>query len=661
MNPNRFGIIVSVVIALMTFSSSYGAEAVITLEAYSPRMVEEDTTGLIDRISSGLANVGVGSKLYLLANEGDESITAYNWTLDPPAGSSATLSDPTIKNPTFTADEEGSYVVTLTVTDSTGTSDPVSLTINAANYVCVGTVGGASPSYPQCALCHEDVAENWDATGHAHFLEERLTEGPSYYGASCIECHTVGYDENPLSLNDGFDDRAEEYGWTFPDPFSPGPENWENLVDNYPEVAAAANIQCENCHGPGSAHGGTVSDNKIDYTLDAGVCAVCHDEPPYHVYPMQWETSLHANATSYPTGPGHESCVKCHSGIGFVEYLDTGANENTDYMPITCATCHDPHSADNEHQIRTLQNIELGNGEILYGGGKGKLCMNCHKSRRDAETYAVEYHDHFGPHHGPQADMLVGTNAITYGTTIPSSPHYEVVANTCVGCHMAEPVEGFENQLGEHTWNMELEGVDNVTPCLICHLGISSFSDIMADDDWDGDGTTEPAMEEVDGLIEALGMLLPPVGEPDVEVTEDYSVDELQAAYNYFSAVEDGSHGAHNMDFTVGILQASISNMTGIIQEIPEPVAPKQFVLHQNFPNPFNPVTTIQFEVPRTTRLKINVYNLNGQLVAEVVDKIMTPGIYQTEFNGKNLSSGIYVVKLKTDNLSLNRKMVLVK
>jgi len=84
--------------------------------------------------------------------------------------------------------------------------------------------------------------------------------------------------------------------------------------------------------------------------------------------------------------------------------------------------------------------------------------------------------------------------------------------------------------------------------------------------------------------------------------------------------------------------------------------------LYQNYPNPFNPVTTINYALPKTSQVELNVYNLNGQLVNSLVNGKMGKGSHKIEFNGADLTSGMYVYNLKVDGKSvLSRKMMLLK
>lgn len=90
-------------------------------------------------------------------------------------------------------------------------------------------------------------------------------------------------------------------------------------------------------------------------------------------------------------------------------------------------------------------------------------------------------------------------------------------------------------------------------------------------------------------------------------------------------------------------------------------VIPTEHKLYTNYPNPFNPVTKIKFEIPRDEFVKITVYDLSGKAVSELVNERLKAGVYETDFNGSNLSSGTYFYKIETNNFVETRKMVLIK
>jgi len=89
--------------------------------------------------------------------------------------------------------------------------------------------------------------------------------------------------------------------------------------------------------------------------------------------------------------------------------------------------------------------------------------------------------------------------------------------------------------------------------------------------------------------------------------------------------------------------------------------APTSFELSQNYPNPFNPSTVIRFNVPQTSRVKLEVYSITGQLVAVLFNGSKDAGRYEINFDGSKLASGTYIYKLTNGSSVLAKKMMLIK
>ena len=85
------------------------------------------------------------------------------------------------------------------------------------------------------------------------------------------------------------------------------------------------------------------------------------------------------------------------------------------------------------------------------------------------------------------------------------------------------------------------------------------------------------------------------------------------------------------------------------------------YTLSQNYPNPFNPSTDINFTLAKSGNINLKVYDISGSEVATLVDGFMTSGKHSVKFNSKDSTSGIYFYKLKTDNFTATRKMLLIK
>ena len=88
---------------------------------------------------------------------------------------------------------------------------------------------------------------------------------------------------------------------------------------------------------------------------------------------------------------------------------------------------------------------------------------------------------------------------------------------------------------------------------------------------------------------------------------------------------------------------------------------PREFSLEQNYPNPFNPVTHLEFGISDLEFVSLKVYDVLGNEIKTLVNEIKSPGVYKVEFDGSNLSSGIYYYKLTAGEFSEVKKMTLLK
>jgi hypothetical protein len=581
------------------------------------------------QIASGAGTVALGEPVYLdamvSAAIAPSNIVGVTWSLansNRPTGSLAVLTNSPLGTnvPLFKMadrynqagapvsqlvgrtllrpDVAGQYTVraTITTTGVSGGTNIAPTTTNIAITVTAGTYLGALT----CALCHSggllapNIYSTWTNTPHATFFT-RAIDGlvSSHYSKSCISCHTVGYDTNSFAVNGGFDDIASQLGWTFPTVLTNG--NWASMPS---QLQNLANIQCENCHGPGSQHAYSLGNtNYITVNYGAGACSQCHDSLPGYYYSAEWDNSLHAVSTRTPSGSASRmACVRCHTAMGFVNYManlgsTTAYVTNTDYEAITCQACHNPHDASNPHQLRAGTNFTLSNGTVVNNAGAGGFCFNCHNSRNGSVTNSIAKYplgqttwnggSAFGPHDSPQADMLEGVNAVTYGKAIPSSPHANVVSNTCVGCHM-QPIASTDPAFtlaGGHSTKMSYinslgANVDVTYVCTQCHGAITNFDFPVAD--YAGVGVIYGVQTEVQLLLNQLSTLLPytnyvasgnyvPAGfvQTSISTQTNWPTKYLNAAYNWQFVNNDGSLGIHNMAYTVGLLKASIADLTG--------------------------------------------------------------------------------------------------
>lgn len=97
----------------------------------------------------------------------------------------------------------------------------------------------------------------------------------------------------------------------------------------------------------------------------------------------------------------------------------------------------------------------------------------------------------------------------------------------------------------------------------------------------------------------------------------------------------------------------------GIIPVLHE--VPKSYSLSQNFPNPFNPLTRIKFDITRSSLTKLVIYDIPGREIAILVAEQLKPGTYEVEWDASNFSSGVYFYKLITETYTNTKRMVVIK
>jgi hypothetical protein len=88
---------------------------------------------------------------------------------------------------------------------------------------------------------------------------------------------------------------------------------------------------------------------------------------------------------------------------------------------------------------------------------------------------------------------------------------------------------------------------------------------------------------------------------------------------------------------------------------------PTTYSLSQNYPNPFNPVTRINFAIPKQGLVSLKIYDVLGREIMTLVNEVKTPGVYSVDFNGSELSSGVYFYRMESNGFSDVKKLMLVK
>ena len=110
------------------------------------------------------------------------------------------------------------------------------------------------------------------------------------------------------------------------------------------------------------------------------------------------------------------------------------------------------------------------------------------------------------------------------------------------------------------------------------------------------------------------------------------------------------------LNWSIGI---KYSSQVSVKKE--ENTVANNYMLYQNYPNPFNPSTNIRFDIPKSTRVSLKIYDLAGREVASLVNEFLNKGSYSVNYNASSLPSGVYFYRLETYDFSSAKKMILLK
>ena len=572
--------------------------------------------------TTGLSNTPINVPIHVSVSPADPKNTGKpTWTLTAPPGSKAAILDRAAMATEFTPDIVGAYQVGVTLKSDAGLTSAAQFAFfNAGTYIGV-TAGN-------CQQCHPTKVAEWAKTGHATILTTEIdnTGSPTvatHYSETCTRCHTTGWFVPPVGAGSGgFLDAKAAAKWTFPT-FAQidaagkktGPSNWAAAPD---AVKNMGNIQCEDCHGPASEHvknGAPV----MSVSFDNGPCDVCHAGGGNHVKGIEIVASPHSDeksdAWNIPTGPAEQACVRCHTAKGYVSFLANPTNPaawDNEKQTLGCAGCHDPHSDANYAQLRIV-GMPVQVPFAAKNVGLSATCETCHNNRTAPEDALKNSY----PHYSSAGEMLTDVGGVTYGQTLPNSPHgasvgvaplpnpafaqdptvqqflFSAVGDTkgnvpgpCITCHMtAGPSDAKDPNhyaVGGHSFNTvnPANGADYTAACTSCHGKLTTF-DFPAKADYDGNGKTEGVETEVKGLLNVLWQDLVAKGFKKVDGGYPYAtlpanVDaKMQNAwYNYrdvygsmWGAAGPGNQGAaasiHNFKRSVALLQLSIKDLTG--------------------------------------------------------------------------------------------------
>ena len=452
-------------------------------------------------------------------------------------------------------------------------------------------VAGPASSYAGaqvCMACHGEVHSTYILTAHAQAFAslQRIQQDTN---SSCLACHTVGY-----GLPGGF--------------------------TNAIKTPQLEGVQCENCHGPAANHAANPGDPTVGprVELAAQVCGGCHSArlTPASVvtrHPLgfgfeDWSTSPHGAVvpdvlqSMASSASSISSCGRCHSGSAreaFLEGENPSVTLTNDYnVAITCAVCHDAHQTytwtNNLNGVITFINQLTGNVAFITNNALGAIytnqlrnpyastndfvlttsdvfsnkynpninvCAQCHNDRGSAWTDTSR-----SPHHSPQYNMLLGTVGALADGTSPNFPStHSRLEMQCTECHMQTDM----NNSSGHTFQ-----VATYQLCLNCHsdpTGLVQFATVNISnqiqqtkallDLW-ATNKSPAALQTKYGTL-AWEYTTPgdlSSGGPGPTATEQtnlVSTNIMQARFDLYLVLYDGSYGVHNGPYDIELLQTA--------------------------------------------------------------------------------------------------------
>jgi hypothetical protein len=525
-------------------------------------------------VASGIRNVPIDVPVLIQGKD----LASYSWQISTsPSGSSASLNDATDRNPYFTPDVVGEYVLTEAISGG-------ELQIFAGTWegAITGVNSEGRPVSGDCTNCHNGtIAPNtfvaWADSGHAEIFTDNLNTS-THYGEGCFTCHSVGFDLD--ADNGGFDDASDYPAFLAAGLInSPSPTNWTTVLADFPDTALLANIQCENCHGPNDGNDLHMNDTtNARVSISSDTCATCHGEPLRHGRFQQWEESGHSNFElaqeegAVENRASADHCGRCHTGQGFIAWIqqddltqhlqgadgDATVEEMTalgmtldSVQPQTCVTCHDPHLQGTTSGEPNTATVRIqGDTAMLPAGfkavavGQGALCVTCHNTRNGAHNDNVTTTlDDRAPHTAAQGDVLMGENA--YFVSTGDRGGHSLLTNTCATCHMetTDPPAEFSYNLAGTNHSFAA----SPTICADCHGEFTG-------------GTLESAVETLSHDLEAaIGAAI--ISEIGVQtsagavVLKGKGTDGADVLITFTSAISDVSlveyHGRSSMNITV--------------------------------------------------------------------------------------------------------------
>ena len=165
------------------------------------------------------------------------------------------------------------------------------------------------------------------------------------------------------------------------------------------------------------------------------------------------------------------------------------------------------------------------------------------------------------------------------------------------------------------------------------------------------------------GKIQTFNSAIPAIIDAHIAKGDNISYVDINATMGSDDISDDSYHPNSSGYEKIGngFYQAITNVITDVKDEKKSEKIPNKYGLNQNYPNPFNPTTTINYSIPKFSKVYLEVFDQLGRKLKTLVDKDQESGSYQVTFNAANFASGIYFYRLTADNFSDIKKMIIIK
>jgi predicted CXXCH cytochrome family protein len=347
-----------------------------------------------------------------------------------------------------------------------------------------------------CQSCHPNRHSMWTQTIHATAFATLVAAGEGD-NELCYPCHAVGYGQPS-----GFVDA--------------------NVTPHL------ANVQCENCHGPGSNHVADSLGSHLNVDMSGDMCGACHQSchglcgEDHHPQYEQWSTSMHSFALmNIQWEPDFaDECLQCHSTDYRLAPAGNKPTIDTAVFDIECVACHNPHGGPNAAQLRQPAYL---------------LCADCHTTQGAVPGEEPAQ---------PQTEMLHSTGGYALAGAMMNGPyteHWWGIPRECAACHVYKQAYGGPDQPVDsgHTF------MANMKACEPCHSEAAATALVAV------------ARDEIEARLNMIARYFDP-GDPLYVDPATLSPEELDqyeiARFDYEFVLADKSYGSHNANYARALL-----------------------------------------------------------------------------------------------------------